>query len=173
MLNIIFRLFNKILSIFKESLYNRYANLKIGEGTVYCNENLDGICPQLIEIGKDCVFSPKSIVLTHDASLVPTTGKYIFLPVHIGNRVFVGFGAVIMPGVVVGDDVVIGSNAVVTKDISSGSVVAGVPAKFICSTQELIKKRKDKLQPAIFDWHKPVGLKEMIAQQSKLIGKCQ
>lgn len=154
-----------------ESAYDRYQGLKIGKGTCYSFENLDGICPQLAEIGEYCVFAPKSVVLTHDASLLPTTGKYIFKPVKIGNRVFVGYGAIIMPGLTIGDDVVIGSNAVVTKDTPSGVVVAGMPAKIICTTQELAKKREGDLQEAVFDWHLPVTLKEIVAQQNHLKSK--
>lgn len=49
----------------------------------------------------------------------------------IGNRCFIGAGAKIIGNIIIGDDVVIGANAVVTKDIPSGSVVGGVPAKII------------------------------------------
>lgn len=98
MFNLVFRIITKFKKKLEESSYDRYQGLKIGTGTSYSLENLDGICPQLIEIGDYCVFAPKSVVLTHDASLLPTTGKYIFKPVKIGHRVFVGYGAVIMPG---------------------------------------------------------------------------
>lgn len=170
MLNLVFRMITKLRKKLEESNYDRYKGLKIGTGTSYSLENLDGICPQLIEIGDYCVFAPKSVVLTHDASLLPTTGKYIFKPVKIGHRVFVGYGAVIMPGLVVGDDSVIGSNAVVTKDVPSGVVVAGIPAKIICTTQELAQKRGKDLQEAVFDWCKPVTVKEIVAQQNHLMG---
>lgn len=171
MLNLIFKIINKIRNKIEESKYDRYLNLKIGIGTSYSFENLDGICPQLIEIGEYCVFAPKSVVLTHDASLLPATGKYVFKPVKIGNRVFIGYGAVIMPGVTIGDDVVIGSNAVVTKDVPPGTVVAGIPAKVICTIQELVKKRESDLQEAVFDWRSPVTLKEIVAQQKHLVDK--
>ena len=49
----------------------------------------------------------------------------------IGSRVFVGAGAKILGNVTIGDDVVIGANAVVTKDIPSGAVVGGIPAKVL------------------------------------------
>lgn len=171
MLNLVFKAIRKVRKKLEESSYDRYKGLKIGTGTSYTLDNLDGICPQLIEIGEYCVFAPKSVVLTHDASLLPTTGKYIFKPVKIGHRVFVGYGAVIMPGLVIGDDVVIGSNAVVTKDVPSGVVVAGMPAKIICSTQELAQKRQEQLQEAVYDWQMPVTLREIVAQQNHLLGK--
>jgi phosphonate metabolism protein (transferase hexapeptide repeat family) len=51
--------------------------------------------------------------------------------VIIGNDVWIGHGAVIMPGVAIGDGAVIGANAVVTKSVEAYAVHAGVPAKFL------------------------------------------
>ncbi|HEY4200430.1 MAG TPA: DapH/DapD/GlmU-related protein [Devosiaceae bacterium] len=51
--------------------------------------------------------------------------------VSIGNDVWIGHGAVIMPGVTIGDGAIVGSSAVVTKDIEPYTIVAGVPAKVI------------------------------------------
>lgn len=49
--------------------------------------------------------------------------------VNIGNDVWIGHGAVIMPGISIGNGAVIGANSVVTKDVSPFEIVAGVPAK--------------------------------------------
>tara|TARA_R110001583_G_scaffold195129_2_gene369584 strand:+ start:343 stop:975 length:633 start_codon:yes stop_codon:yes gene_type:complete len=49
----------------------------------------------------------------------------------IGNDVWIGMGAYIMPGITIGNGVTIAANAVVTKDISDYTVVAGSPAKVI------------------------------------------
>lgn len=49
----------------------------------------------------------------------------------IGDNVFIGPGAKIFGKIKIGDNVAIGTNAVVTKDVDSGAVVAGVPAKVI------------------------------------------
>lgn len=49
--------------------------------------------------------------------------------VTIGNDVWIGHGAVILPGVSVGDGAVLGANAVVTRDVGGYEIVAGVPAK--------------------------------------------
>ena len=87
MVILIHRFWLKVKRIMDEGKLNKYENLNIGENTQYSNDNLDGIAPQLISIGRDCIFAPKSVVLTHDASLVPTTGKYLFSPVVIGDRV--------------------------------------------------------------------------------------
>lgn len=52
-------------------------------------------------------------------------------PVEIGHDVWVGHGAVILPGVTVGNGAVIGANAVVTRDVAPYTIVAGVPAKVL------------------------------------------
>lgn len=50
-------------------------------------------------------------------------------PVRIGNDVWIGGGAILMPGVTIGDNVVIGAGSVVTKDIPSNCVAYGNPCK--------------------------------------------
>ena len=51
--------------------------------------------------------------------------------VIIGHDVWIGHGAVIMPGIKIGNGAIIGSNAVVTKDVPSFAIVAGVSAKVL------------------------------------------
>ena len=52
-------------------------------------------------------------------------------PVRIGSNVWIGGGALILPGVTVGDDAIVGSGAVVTRDVAPGSAVAGNPARLL------------------------------------------
>ena len=49
--------------------------------------------------------------------------------IHIGRNVWIGGGAIILPGVTVGDDAVIGAGSVVTRDVLSGATVVGNPAR--------------------------------------------
>lgn len=64
---------------------------------------------------------------------------YYDKPVKIGNRVWVGAGATILPGVTIGDNVIIGSNSVVTKDVPSNQMWAGVPAVYVKDLPDIIK----------------------------------
>lgn len=57
-------------------------------------------------------------------------------PITIGNNVYIGMGAYIMPGVSIGDNTIIGACAVVTHDIPSNSVAVGIPAKVIKTIDE-------------------------------------
>ncbi|MEM9824657.1 MAG: CatB-related O-acetyltransferase [Bacteroidota bacterium] len=61
-----------------------------------------------------------------DDKTYPNKGNTI-----IGNDVWIGFGATIMPGVVIGDGAIIGTKAVVTKNVEPYSIVGGNPAKLI------------------------------------------
>jgi maltose O-acetyltransferase len=50
-------------------------------------------------------------------------------PIAIGRNVWIGGGAIILPGVTVGDDAIVGAGAVVTRDVRQGATVVGNPAK--------------------------------------------
>lgn len=52
-------------------------------------------------------------------------------PVVLGDRVWIGAGAIILPGVIVGDGAVVAAGSVVTADVPSQTVVAGNPARVI------------------------------------------
>lgn len=50
-------------------------------------------------------------------------------PVRIGGNVWIGGGAIILPGVSIGDDAIVGAGSVVTRDVPAGATVAGNPAR--------------------------------------------
>ena len=52
-------------------------------------------------------------------------------PIHIGKRVWIGSGSIILPGVTIGDNSIVGAGSVVTKDVPANTIYAGNPAKFI------------------------------------------
>lgn len=52
-------------------------------------------------------------------------------PVTIGRNVWIGGGALVLPGVTIGDDAIVGAGSVVTRDVAAGTTVAGVPARVI------------------------------------------
>lgn len=56
--------------------------------------------------------------------------------VTIGDNCHIGMNALIMPGVTIGRDCIVGACAVVTHDVPDGTVVAGIPARPICTIEE-------------------------------------
>lgn len=137
--SIIKRILGVKQSVSKQSQYTyKIGNVK------HHNTHIDTLVPNLVEIGDNFISAPGSFILAHDASLLATYGKYKLGRTIIGNNVFLGVNAVVLPGVKIGNNVIIGAGCVVTKDIPDNSVVAGNPGKIICTIEELYKKREVK-----------------------------
>ena len=85
-----------------------------------------------IYIGDDTLIGHNVVLATLNHEENPENrGNLIAAPIKIGNKVWIGSNATILPGVTVGDGAIIAAGAVVTKDVDSMSIVAGVPAKFV------------------------------------------
>ena len=108
--------------------FYRRMGMDIGHDVqVSLRAQLDFTNPRGIHIGDGTYVAFDSVIFAHDMSRVWHTDTYV------GANCFIGAQAIIMPGVRVGDECIVGSGAVVTKDVPSGSIVAGNPAKIIRS----------------------------------------
>ena len=85
-------------------------------------------------------------ILAHDASTKMYLGYTRIAPVLIGNHVFIGERAIILPGVTIGDNSIIGAGSVVTRDVEAGSIVAGNPARPIGQTDEYIARQRKLME---------------------------
>ncbi|WP_299783520.1 sugar O-acetyltransferase [uncultured Roseobacter sp.] len=88
------------------------------------------VCP--IRIGDMTQVGPMVQILTADHprdAASRDAGLEFGQPIEIGRNVWIGGGALILPGITIGDDAVIGAGAVVTRDVPSGVTVAGNPAR--------------------------------------------
>ena len=96
--------------------------------SVYANFNLTLVDDGDIYVGDNVMFGPNVTLATAGHPVLPELrreGMQFNIPIHIGNNVWIGAGAIVLPGVSIGDDSVIGAGSVVTKDIPSGVVAVG------------------------------------------------
>ena len=85
-----------------------------------------------ITIGDGCLLGHNTVIATLNHDENPARrNDLIPAPVVIGNRVWIGSNATILPGVTIGDNAIVAAGAVVTKDVPPDTVVAGVPAKIL------------------------------------------
>lgn len=101
---------------------------------VYANFNLTCVDDAPIYVGNHVMFAPNVVITTTNHTIMPELRKeqYQYVrPVHIGENVWIGSGAVILPGVTIGDNTVIGAGSVVTKDIPANVVAVGNPCRVL------------------------------------------
>lgn len=121
---------------------------------VYANFNLTLVDDAHIYVGDCVMFAPNVVVATAAHPILPALrreGLQFNLPVHIGNNVWIGAGAIILPGVTIGDDSVIGAGSVVTKDIPAGVVAVGNPCRVLREIGERDKLYYYKDRPVDVD----------------------
>ncbi|PVU97990.1 hypothetical protein BB559_001824 [Furculomyces boomerangus] len=112
---------------------NYGINTHVGKN-FYMNANCVILDNGRVDIGDSVMFGPCVQLYTVTHPLETDLRKAGFdstKPIKIGNGVWVGGGAIILPGVTIGDNAVIGSGAVVTKDVPADVLVVGNPAKIV------------------------------------------
>ena len=117
----------------KRAFY-RLRGTKIGEKVdIATGVLIEESFPHLITIEDNVDIGPNVIIAAHDSSYhcVQPDIPLICKKVLIKRNVYIGAGAIILPGVTVGEYSIVAAGAVLTKDVPPRTVVAGVPAKVI------------------------------------------
>jgi maltose O-acetyltransferase len=110
-------------------------NISLG-ANVFINFNCVILDVAPVAIGADTRIGPAVQIYAADHPRDPATrrsGAESGRPVTIGSNVWIGGGAIILPGVVIGDDAIVGAGSVVTRDVPAGATVAGNPARIVAS----------------------------------------
>ena len=108
-------------------------NTTVGDN-FFCNRDCVFLDCNKITFGDNVLIGPQCgfYAGTHPVDpAVRMSGREYARPITVGNGVWIGGGAKIMPGVTIGDNAVIGAGSVVTRDIPPNCVAVGVPAKIV------------------------------------------
>lgn len=133
--------------------YLKEKGCKLGGGChLNCGIKSFGTEPYLISLGDDCLIAEEVRFITHDGAIFVLNNLGFFngerkdkiAPITIGNNVYIGTGAYIMPGVQIGNNCIIGAKALVTKNIPDNSVAVGIPAKVIEDVETFYKNTIEK-----------------------------
>jgi acetyltransferase-like isoleucine patch superfamily enzyme len=124
-------------------LYALGSNCSILPSTVFTD-------PAYVRIGNNVHFSSCTLI-GHDGSIAMLNQAYDVKldsvgKIDIGDNVFIGYGAIILPNVTISSNAIVAAGAVVTQDVAEGDIVAGVPARPIGRVEDLVKKLQAQTQ---------------------------
>jgi len=106
------------------------AHITIGKDTIIGDHCfLDGRAP--LKIGSHTDIASQALIYNSEHDIHDPDFRPIEEPVEIGDYVFIGARAIILPGVKIGRGAVVAAGAVVTKDVPPKTIVGGVPARKI------------------------------------------
>ena len=105
-------------------------NLELGS-FVAIDDQVNLYSAAKISIGTKVAISREAFICTASHDIAKPNRPLVTMPITIGDGVWIGARAIVLPGVTVGEGTVVGAGAVVTKDVAPWTVVGGNPAKVI------------------------------------------
>lgn len=115
---------------------NKNAKLTLGTGYMNYNSTID--CSCAIRIGNDVKISENVVIRDSDNHTIFRPQYKSNIPIVIEDNVWIGMNAIILKGVTIGEGSIVAAGAVVTRDVPSFSLVAGVPARVIKSNVKYV-----------------------------------
>lgn len=143
-------LFKRIVAYYWENLvsaerYARHIGVTIGKGCRIATRNWSSE-PYLITIGDHVQITRQVSIYTHGgchAVRMRFPDFDVFGKVVVEDWAYIGAFSQIMPGVTIGKGSIVAAGSVVTKSVAPGTVVAGNPARYICTIDEYITKNEN------------------------------
>ena len=142
MIKRIIKIFYKVFMPAKK--YAKYLGVKFGDNCLIATKNWSSE-PYLIEIGNNVQITRNVTIHTHGGGHVAREripNFDLFGKVVIKDWAYIGAYSQIMPGVTIGKGSLVAAGSIVTKSVPDGVVVAGNPARFICTVEEYIERNK-------------------------------
>lgn len=145
-------MFQRLHNLINPLDYARKQGMTVGKGVTLAGKNGTsfGSEPYLVTLGDEVRISGGVKFFTHDGATWAFRDRPAYKDVvkfgaiSVGERTFIGNGAIIMPGVTIGKRCIIGAGAVVTHDIPDESVAAGVPARVLSTVWEYAENCKKR-----------------------------
>ena len=148
------KVFKRLFDVSEEEIKNEILSKGgyIGKNVKLFNPNsliIDLTRPWLLHIGDYTKITSGVVVLTHDYSLSVLRRKFgewigEGQKTFIGNNCFIGMNSIRLMGTYIGDNCIVGAGSVVRGQFPDNVVIAGNPAKIVCTIDEHYKKRKEK-----------------------------
>ncbi|CAI09469.1 similar to Protein capG, involved in capsular polysaccharide (CPS) biosynthesis [Aromatoleum aromaticum EbN1] len=130
--------------------FARSLGVRVGKNVRFygVSRAMFGSEPWMISIGNDCYITAGVQFINHDGGTLILRKEEPTLewtaPISIGNDVYIGVRTIILPNVRIGNRCIVGAGSIVSRSIPDNSVYAGIPARFICSTDDYLAKMKAK-----------------------------
>jgi acetyltransferase-like isoleucine patch superfamily enzyme len=130
--------------------FARSLGVQVGDGCKFYGVTrlTWGSEPYLVRLGNNVGVASESRFITHDGGVAAIRHLRpqadLVSPIRIGSRVFIGLGAIILRGTVIGDDTIVAAGAVVRGTFPSGVIIGGVPAKVIGTVAEWTQRHESE-----------------------------
>lgn len=142
--------FRRFYAAYDPSAYARRIGVNMkGRVTIYGSSYaMFSSEPYLVTLGDNVFISINAHFVCHDGSTLPFRAEIPDLElageITVGNNVFIGMGALILPNVNIGNNCIVGANAVVTRSVADGTIVAGNPARVVGQTDDFLQRAQAK-----------------------------